>query len=368
MITFIFYYISFFFICFLFVPRLTNNQVINNKLDLTILVILFYFSLLFFGFGLFGYDTELYYDFYINTNKLSSLNLSDYKKEWGFYFLISLCKSLNISYVEFRFINMVLDLLLMFYVFRYFLEKKLWSFAFVIYLLFGGLYYNIEAIRNGKSILFFLIALKYLNLKKYCKFVLYCFFSLCFHVSAVFLIFSCFFYKLFLKKKLVFFVFCLGLILSISGKGFGSILLSLQDKLPGQIGYLILIYATHPTYNVGHGLSIGLLERIVSFFIVYKYQDEVLKDYSFSKYFIAFMYIYIFLCFYFLDFTIVYERLASLFKIGYWVLFPIIFNYQNGKQKNRIYFILFFYGLLKVYQNYNNVVYLPNQFILDNGF
>ena len=368
MIFFTLYYLLFFCLAFLLVPKFYSyNSKIIKEFNCQKLLLLLLFMLLFFGFGFFGYDTENYYFFYKSTKPLGQFHIYECKKECLFYLLMSICKTLGMNYVGFRCINMFLDLVLLFYIFQYYLNKKLWSFAFIIYFLFGGMNFSIDFIRNGKSLLFFLIAIKHLNEKNYIRFILFSICSFLFHITAVVLVISCFFTRIFLKKKFVLILFYIGLIMALSGNGIGKLLLSLfQNSISGEIGELLKDYA-NDKWTVSHGFSFGMIERVISFFIVYKYQDKLLKDYCFSKYFIAFMYIHIFICFYFLDFTIIYERLASLYKIGYWILFPLIFNYQSGKKKNYIYLILFLYGLLKVYQNFNHDIYLPNQFILENG-
>ncbi|MCI6890811.1 MAG: EpsG family protein [Treponema sp.] len=369
MISFTLFYISFFIIAFLFVPKcVNNNSQINCELDLHKYVLLCLCLLLYFGFGLFGYDTKNYYWFYQSTKPLYFFSIFDYKKEHLFYLLMSICKTFGLNYAWFRFINMLLDLILLYNVFNLFLEKKLWSFAFIIFFLFGGMNFSIDFIRNGKSLLFLMIAINYLNENNYKKFIFYSICSFLFHITSIFLVASCFITKIFLNKKFVLFLFCIGFVMGVTGYGLGKVLLPLIQKIFfGELGSLINDYA-NDSWTVAHGFSFGMIERIISFYIVYKYQDMLLKDYKCSKYFITFMYIHIFICFYFLDFTIIYERLASLYKISYWVLFPQIFNYQSGKKKNYIYVILFFYGLLKVYNNFNHEVYLPNGFILENGF
>lgn len=367
---FLFYYIIYFLFISLFTINLKNNYT-SKEIQIEKIqnfIIISTITLCFFGFGLFGYDTENYYDFYDETNKLRNFSFSSYKKETLFYLLISICKSLNISYVGFRFINLLLDFILLYNAFIYFLPRKLLPFAFIIYFLFGGMNFSIDFIRNGKCLCLYLLALKYLDKKQYLKYIIFSVLAFYFHVTAAVMVLATFVYKITLKKKFMLFLVLIGIVLSVLGIGLGKILLLFQDKMPGQLGMLLNIYASNK-WNSAHGLSIGMIERLVSFYIVYKYQDKLLEDYSFSKYFINLMYIYILICFYFIDFSIIYERLASLFKIGYWVLFPLIFNYQkSGKYKNYWYLTLFFYGLLKVYQNFNHIQYLPNKFILQNGF
>ena len=343
---FIIYYILFFFISFLLIPKVIITSDINKEklLQTQNYVFLVFLTLAFFGLGLVGYDTKNYYTFFDETKTISTFSFSDYNKEYLFFFLISICKSLGISYVWFRFIYMFLDFVLLYIGFQYFLDKRLLPFAFIIYWLFGGMNFSIDFIRNGKSLCFFLLAIKELDKKNKKKFIFFCICSFFFHVTAIILILLIFLYKIFLKKKLVRFLVILGIIISILGFGLGRFLLIFQNTMPGQIGILLNMYANN-AYNTAHGFSLGMIERVISFYIVFKYQDKLLKDYSFAKYFITYMYIYVLICFYFLDFTIIYERLASLYKIGYWILFPILFDYQNGKKKNSLYAILFFYGL-----------------------
>lgn len=173
----------------------------------------------------------------------------------------------------------------------------------------------------------------------------------------VILPFSMLLYKLLLRRKLIVFLFIIGCILAITGKGFGAILVSISNYIPGILGKIIVRYVLNDSYNISHGLTIGFLERFLVFILVYHFQIKIEKDYPLLKIFIAFFYMFIFFSFYFIDFTIVIERVAAMFKISYWIIIPIIYKYLSKNNKYCFYFILIIYGLLKMYQQYNDSIY-----------
>lgn len=320
-------------------------------------IVLFFVFLFLWGWGVVGYDTKTYYSFYEKVPVLNDFFSYDVDREILFYLWMSLCKTCNISYIIFRLINTFIDLIVLFYFFNYFLDIKLFPLAFVIYILYGGMYFEIEAIRNAKALSCFFISLIKFSKKQYLRFVLWNVIGFYFHIMIIILSFSMIFYRLFLKRKFVLFLFIIGCFIVILGKGLGFVIISISSYIPGIIGEIIVRYVLNDSYNISHGLTIGFLERFFVFILIFKFQKKLELNYSITKVFISFFYIYILISFYFIDFTIVYERVASMYKFSYWILIPMVYKYFSKSNKYTFYAGLVLYGLLKVYQQYNNIIY-----------
>jgi hypothetical protein len=161
-----------------------------------------------------------------------------------------------------------------------------------------------------------------------------------------------------LNKNLTLLIFCIWSAIAISGVGFTKIIGEMiKPFVSGKLLFMLDYYLSSTLYGAYRGLSLGYIERVVSFIIIFKNQERLILSDSRLKILIGLFYIYIFISLYFIDVAIVYERIASLFKFPYWILFPLLYEKARNDSTKYIYAILVLFGLLKMYSIFNNPIY-----------
>ena len=356
-------YIIFYFVLYILsIPVYNfNNKKINAVSGICSYYAIIFLTIIFLGWGIIGYDAYHYYKYFNNISP--SINLrqfSSFGNEGYFYSSMSFLKYIIPNYYIFRIINMLIDLILLTIFFRSYCSESLLPMCFLFFFLFGGIYYEIEAIRNAKAVMLYLISLKYYHERRYFIFSLINIIAFGFHVSVAFLFVSTFFTGLFNNKKLVLTIFIIGTFLLIMGIGAGKILGNIAGQyLPGRLGNRVYVYFNLESKGFGafRGISIGYIERFISFIIIFYFGNTLVSIDKRLKTLIGLFYIFIFICLFFSDIVIIYERIAALFKIPYWILFPLIYKNLKTEQKKYFLVILFFLGLLKTYTQYNDQVY-----------
>ena len=354
-------YIIFFIILYILAIPVYNykNKEVKAVSSIGAYYTITFLTLIFFGWGIVGYDAYHYYD-YFNKNS-PTINLRQFGllgNEGYFYSSMSLFKNIIPNYHIFRIINMLIDLILLTIFLKSYCSEQLLPMCFLFFFIFGGMVWEIEFIRNGRAVMLYLISLKYYHERKYLVFSLINIIAFGFHVSVVFLFVGTFFTGLFNNKKLVLAVFIIGTLLLLTSVGAGRILGNIAERyLSGRLWNRVNSYLGNTQFGAFRGITIGYIERFVSFIIIFYFHDALISADKRLKTLIGLFYIFIFICLFFSDMVIIYERIATLFKISYWILFPLIYKNLKMDQKKCFLVVLFVLGLLKTYTQYNNQVY-----------
>jgi len=350
----------FLFVCVLLlsipVIRVTGyggNYVLSVQTLICLIVLIF-----FIGFRGFIYsDYETYYAFYKScpsffdgitkiTGFLSSSMFAIGGWEKGFIIYAMLCKTITQNYFFLQFISFIIDLCVLYYFFNSIVSKQYIILCMLFYLVFSGLTIEFNLLRNSKSIMLFLISLKYLEQRKPAKYFLMNIMGCMFHITSIFYMPLYFFLKK-MNKKLVLFVFILGnIIFLLQIRWCKPILLFLSNFVPGGIGLLLKRYvATKVIAN--YGITIGYIERVFSFIMIYHFMNQLLKNKK-NLIFINAFFIYQFIYLYFSEISILLERLALLFVFPYWVLYPQIYQSITKNSKKLFLCCIFAYGVLRM--------------------
>ena len=275
---------------------------------------------------------------------------SEYKGlEKGFLISIIFLKSIWPNYFFFQFSFVFVDFMLL-YSFSKEYVKDYIPLAFCFFFIFNGPGIEINLIRNAKAIFLFLFSIKYLERKRYLTYIVLNIIGLLFHTSAIFYILLTPFYYFKVPKKLILFMYIVGNFFFFTHIKWCIAFLNLiSDYLPGRLGFLVRTYVG---INKGSfGLSVGFLERTLTFWIVF----FSMKDfYQIKKlrFFYNCIFIYLFLYLYFTELPIIQNRIGSLFVFAYWILYPNI--YSKLKKDYKILFLgcFFLYSILKIYSTY----------------
>ena len=165
-----------------------------------------------------GGDSLAYYDLYDNfpsIDKLSSLAL--FERGYGpfWYLLCAIAKLISPDFFVLQFLEAVVINSSVIHIF-YKYSKNICS-CLLIYTIFYFIYFNMEIMREALAVSIFLWNIDNLIKKRYLKYYFGCFIAIGFHLSAVITLLIplllLFFYKIKSFEFIIFFVFCLFILL-----------------------------------------------------------------------------------------------------------------------------------------------------------
>lgn len=312
-------------------------------------------------------DVFPYYDFY---SKLPSLYENEVFKtlvqvhwEKGFVLFMIIVKTICKDYFFFQMVSFLIDLLLLFHLFKYYNpEKILLAFAFFFPFL---LIAEVNLMRNVKAIYLFFLSLKFIEKKDFKKFFLYNLIGCFFHVSAM--LYFPFYFILGRKfsKKTLLFLFILGNIMYVLRITWIKKLLT---PLVGvsTVGLLAKLSYLNGSFSKDIGISMAWLARNFTFVVLFWQYGKLSKDDK--KYIVPFncLFTYLFIYLFLSEMQIFVDRLPVLFVLSYCIFYPHF--YQKCSKSNKIVFIILFslYCSLKLitlnghrYMSYENI-FLPH--------
>jgi hypothetical protein len=328
-------YIGFIIVLFLFSVLQMQGHLNErtNKL-LNLLVILFY--IVFFGLrGFVGYDTIMYYSFFQNLDTISYLNLHNQNFDLGFVIYASLIKTVFPNFHFLVLISVIIDVYLLHLFFKEYLPAKYYILGYIFFLGFYGYIYEIEQMRNIKSLLLFLLSIRHIENRNFLRFLILNLIGLTFHWSSfVFIPLYFFIHKKPFSLKIFFILFVIGNLVFLFKISYIKPLLGfIADLIGGTPRWKIHTYLNSDIYAVAYGFSFGYVERIFTACIVMLYYNKLInlddnqkvKMHIFLNAYVFFILINL----YFSEMLIVIERFAALFAFSYWILYPKIISIER---------------------------------------
>lgn len=292
----------------------------------------FIFSLLllilFFGLrGYIGYDWYSYkpnFDKMVTIGKLFKGNTqilhSGY--ELGFQIYTSFIKTLTNNYFIYNFINVSVDFIIL-----YFVIKRFSKYPILSLLLFFGIYgvaLEIDMIRNAKSIMLFLLSIKYIEERKILNFGVLNILGIFFHYSSILYLPMYFILNVKWNKKFILFLFILGNIYYLSDiRIVMRIIKEYNTFLPTGIGAKLSGYFSIIPLDFPLGFSLYYFERVIMFLLCWFVSDN-LKNKKYGNIMLNSLYISIFFFLYLSEFSIVAMRFGLLFIYSYWFILPML--------------------------------------------
>ena len=292
----------------------------------------FIFSLLllilFFGLrGYIGYDWYSYkpnFDKMVTIGELLKGNTqilhSGY--ELGFQIYTSFIKTLTNNYFIYNFINVSVDFIIL-----YFVIKRFSKYPILSLLLFFGIYgvaLEIDMIRNAKSIMLFLLSIKYIEERKILNFGVLNILGIFFHYSSILYLPMYFILNVKWNKKFILFLFILGNIYYLSDiRIVMRIIKEYNTFLPTGIGAKLSGYFSIIPLDFPLGFSLYYFERVIMFLLCWFVSDN-LKNKKYGNIMLNSLYISIFFFLYLSEFSIVAMRFGLLFIYSYWFILPML--------------------------------------------
>lgn len=292
----------------------------------------FIFSLLllilFFGLrGYIGYDWYSYkpnFDKMVTIGELLKGNTqvlySGY--ELGFQIYTSFIKTLTNNYFIYNFINVSVDFIIL-----YFVIKRFSKYPILSLLLFFSIYgvaLEIDMIRNAKSIMLFLLSIKYIEERKILNFGALNILDILFHYSSILYLPMYFILNVKWNKKFILFLFILGNIYYLSDiRIVMRIIKEYNTFLPTGIGAKLSGYFSIIPLDFPLGFSLYYFERVIMFLLCWFVSDN-LKNKKYGNIILNSLYISIFFFLYLSEFSIVAMRFGLLFIYSYWFILPML--------------------------------------------
>jgi len=350
-----------------------NSRYGLNKIALN------YNILIFFGFiffiGLRGYiytDWINYYRMYdaLPTIWDKSLSMffhkSPYKSlESGFLIYSIVIKSLFRTYNSWVLINHIIDLCVLFFFFNKYSNQKYLALCFMFFYIFGGITLEFNLYRNVKSLMLFLLSIEYINQKKPIVYFSLNLLGTLFHVSSILYFPLYFILSRKYSFKMVLALFIIGNLIFIFQIHFIKNILSVMANLiGGRVKFVVDGYLKSESMSAPYGLTIGYIERTISFFLIFGNRNQIIRKDNNKIVFINSFYIYIFIYLYCSEIKVVLERLPLLFIFSYWILYPTIYE-KISPMKKKIFIVVFIlYSFIKLISASNDLVtYYDNQLI-----
>ncbi|WP_363315516.1 EpsG family protein [uncultured Chryseobacterium sp.] len=355
-----------FFILFLWENRLRNKQ--SDIKIVRYLGMLVFF--VFFGFrGYLDTDFAVYYplfesapnlfDFKEVANFFSHTN-EDYllKIEPGFKVLLIILKTIIPNYFFLQIISSLINVLFLDYFFRKYSPQYILS--FIMFLIFSGLVIEINLLRNSKAIFLFLYSLQFIEKRNPAKYFICNGIGLLFHSSAIFYFPLYFFLHKKINPAFVWGTFILGNALYLGQiKFITPVVIGVGNMIGGAYAGLAEFYSESSLYSSGYGITIGYLEKVLTFIIFYKSYNKIseyIKDQNLTNIFFNLLFIFTTAYLYLNEYSVLIERITTLFAASYWILFPYFYATLEKFMKTIFTFVLLLFGILKMYKSNNFII------------
>jgi len=294
-------------------------------------------------FGLRGYvmsDATQYYNAFQGESDFYDwgygFQLDTYSFEPGFRLFEKIVRAFTDNYFIFQFINSLVDIILLDIIFRK--NVKYYSLGFLIFFMIEGWMYEMNALRNMKSILIFFISLPYIQDKNLIKYLFLNFIGASFHLSSVFYIPLYWILNRRFPKAFILTIIVAGILIPMLNIRVFQLLH--LDSLLSTLRFSNYFASSDETYKVGF----RLLERSFICILIYKCYSI-----SFARNIKIFFNLYLL---YFMAFNILYEipifpiRVAGLFLPAAWIVVPFLISEYKKYNVSRVISFVFLYGML----------------------
>ncbi|MCD1116498.1 EpsG family protein [Chryseobacterium turcicum] len=358
-------YVFLFFIFFLLF--LWENKVKKSEGSITMiryLCMLVFF--VFFGFrGYVDTDFMVYYPVYETAPTLSDtkgvLNFfSDMNEDFllkiepGFKLLVILVKSIFNDFFSLQIVSCLIDVLFLNYFFKKYSPQ--YVLGFIMFLIFSGLIIEINLLRNSKAMFLFIYSLQFIKDRNPIKYFIYNGIGLLFHSSAIFYFPLYFFLHKKFSPQLVWGAFILGNVLYLGQVKFITpMIVAIGSFFGGVYSLMAEGYSQNSLYSTGYGITMGYLEKFFTFILFYYSYNkigELIKDEKILNIFFNLFFIFTVTYLFLSEYSILIDRMTTLFVMSYWILYPYIYVVLERVFKLVFTSILFLFGVYKmIYAN-----------------
>ncbi len=286
----------------------------------------------------------------------------------GFLVYMGIIKSLGFNYDKFIAISSVIDLILLTILFRRYFSYKYYALYLYLFLIFTGIEYEFNLMRNIKAVLLFLLSIKYIYSREFGKFFILNLIALSFHWTSV-LFFPLYFilHKEFSLRSL-YILFFVGLLIYILVPYLLNPTLRLISEIVpnDRLAYKINAYLKLSMFTIGKSFSLIDLALMIWYILILVSYNKIK---CLSPQTICFINLFVL---YFLfscmgsAMILFRQRVAVLFEPSCWLLFIWMIQSQRYNSKIILYSIIIMYGMLLGYRRTrNDILYEYDNFLLN---
>ena len=244
--------------------------------------------------------------------------------EKGYLFYISLFKVFCNDYVVFQAFSVLIDLILIHLCIKRYSPNYLFTFLIL------SVFFYVQSVnlnRNVKSVLLFLYALRYIEERKFWKYSLLNLIGLCFHsISLIFFVLY-FFLRHKISVRTLWIIFIFSNIYYFSQiQLFSLIATAIDGMIGGKVGHAIHFYLAKEGAVKFSAISIGLLERLMTFIVLILNYNKVCTTFKYGKYFANMMLLYLLCYLIFNELPILVTRFSQQFGFAYGIFYSYIIS------------------------------------------
>lgn len=337
------------------------SQKILTMLSMIVFVVFFCFR------GYVQTDTINYYALFERLPGILSGIADEPHFDKGFIVYMEIIKSLGFNYDQFIIISTFIDLILLTLLFRQYFSYKYYALFFYLFLMFTGLEYEFNLMRNIKATLLFLISIKYIYSRNFIKFLILNLLALSFHWSSI-LFFPLYFIlhkEISLKSYCV--LFLVGILIYVLMPYVLHALLQIFTTVFE--GYMftekIDDYLNLDMFSAGKQFSLMDIALMIWYVLILITYNQIKRT---SPHVICFINLF---ALYFLfscmgsGMILFRQRVAILFEPSCWLLFIWLIKSQRYTNKVILFSVIVLYGMFLTYRRTkNDTMYQYDNFLL----
>lgn len=278
--------------------------------------------------------------------------------EPGFLWYSVGVKSVFPNYFFWVFVSSAIDGLLLCFVFKKYTAYPL--LAWIAFLVWYGILVETNLMRNSKSILLFLYSVPYLQKRRILPYMALNLLGVAFHLSSILYLFFYFvLHKKYAKKSLLL-IFLLGnAVVLFHLHWITPVLQAVADMLfQGALASKLVYYLTSEVFSQPYGLSVGHIERAITFMLIYCFYDRLVAQHRYNLIFVNCYVLYFFFFTVCGELFILVDRIALLFVFSYWILYPNLYDLLKSRKRKYVFMALFVpFSFLKIVDTTANVAY-----------
>ncbi|MCG6188441.1 EpsG family protein [Maribellus maritimus] len=303
-------------------------------------------------------DYISYYPYFKEMPTFQNGKLTDFSRygriEFGFLYYTYFIKSIFRNYFIWVFINTLIDLFIINQIFKKY--TSYYALAFIVFIGFQGLGLEINTYRNIKAIVLFMLSLQYIRKKKFVPYLLLNLLGFTFHASALIYIPMYFILNRKISKMMIWALFVISNCIFLLHIKLSSVIIPPLIDLTG-MSVSISKIMTYLNTSSSYGISVGYVERILSFTLFTIFSDKMIEKTEMNRIFYNSYLLYFFFFFFFSDMSVFAERFSGLFVFSYWVLYPNVYKCINKVEIKKVFIsYLLFLSLFKVITG-NSVIF-----------
>lgn len=359
-------YIIYGVIVFLFAVFEVQNHTAKNEKRIIFFLSFLYILILSLK-GYVGYDWANYLSYYEKVPLLSDSNFlytfNNLPYEYGFNFYVTFVKNCFDNYFFFTFVNSVINIVLITaFIRRY---SDFYAFSLLVFLVMGGLIFEIDFLRNMKSILLFLLSIRYIESKRFLPYIAINLIGFLFHSSSLVYIPLFFFINKTFRLKIFWIFFLIGNVFFLFQIPFLKYIISpIAEIIGGRIAFLSALYFEYSN-DSSYGISIGYLERVSTAILITVFYSRLVTQKAYNLIFINALLYYLVVFFFFGEMRMITLRVPYLFFFSYSILLPQIYQLIHRKiNRQLLLLIICLYSILKIHgltsalmYNYDNILF-----------